>query len=128
MQAGEYKEVKKYDMQIPYNHKKWNILSFDIIDSKLSVLLNNKDLLVDVLEDEAFANLEGGTLGMGSNIVQTEFADISLGVLSPDSFTTEVESLLKTKDVKSAKKEAEAALTAEISSSEDIQEAVVKVS
>lgn len=53
----------------------------------LLVTLNKKDILVDSLANEAFGETEiGGTIGFGSNNIQSEFTDISMNMIMPDDF------------------------------------------
>jgi len=57
------------------------------MDSMLLVTLNKKDILVDSLANEAFGETEiGGTIGFGSNNIQSEFTDISMNMIMPDDF------------------------------------------
>jgi hypothetical protein len=93
----------------------------------LFAVINRKTVLVDSLVNDAFADPEGGTLGCGSNNIQSEFTNISMNLISPDDFMVWIETLRKSKTAKTEAKTAEASLeeaaAAEAASGDAVAEA-----
>jgi len=86
MKGGKYNEIKEFDFTVPFNPKRWNKFQIVFVDNMVNVVLNNKDILVDMLKDEVFVDAVGGTVGFGTNNVIAAFSDIKIGIIFPDAF------------------------------------------
>lgn len=104
MQNGNVFEIFKKEMTTPFDPYRWNKLTISIMDSSMFVVLNRKDLVVDNLIHDAFADPEGGTVGFGSNNIITAFSDIKLSIVMPDAFIVWIQTLKRGSNAKGAAK------------------------
>lgn len=112
MKNGELLEIFKQDMTIPFNTHIWNNLTISIMDTAMFVVLNKKDVIVDNLIHDSFGDLEGGSVGFGSNNIISEFSDVNLSITMPDAFLIGIQNLLRGIEAKKAAQNGEAELEA----------------
>lgn len=86
MQGGVLQVIEQFEIKFAFSIYVWNKIKISVIDMQLFVILNDKHFIIDNLTNEAFTNIDGGTVGFGSNNVISEFAEIVLSVVVKNNF------------------------------------------